>query len=119
MDISEFVPYSSHPGTVKVAAKTEVIRAARCAAFYLNREPVIDFFVIGAAANHRAMLIMAQLVEFVKEARESRKLDFDIAFVPLRFVTETLDPKTADKRLKDCVVWRLIRLPVTSNQRPV
>src|ERR1051326_2455893 len=93
--------YNSHPGTVRISGKTPPKAAACCAFSYLqNGVDPIDFQYIGGNAGQQAMKSMTILAHII----ENEMKNAQVAFRPLRFLTQTKDAITGEEKSKDCTV---------------
>jgi hypothetical protein len=104
--VDNIIPiYVPHRGTIRISGSTVPKNAGNCAiAFLQEGYEQIDFFCIGANANQQATKSMGVFSFQVRRFRPNLRVSFE----PLRFMTETTNPVTGVKKLKDCTVWRTI-----------
>ena len=106
MEKTEIETYVSHEGTIRISGSTVPKKAGKCARHFLERGITpIDFFCIGANANQQATKAMGVFSYMTKNYD-----GLEIAFQPLRFMVETIDPTSQQKELKDAIVWRCVLL---------
>jgi len=103
---ASFIPtYDPHPGTVRIKGDT-LPRYAANSAFhcFLMQMELIEFTCIGANAGQQAMKSMGLFMMMVEKERPG----YSVAFRPLRFSTQTEDPQTMERKMKDITVWRTV-----------
>lgn len=105
MDDSNEIPlYQSHLGTLRISGSTAPRKAGMCAYHYLNEGvESVEFFCIGANANHNAMKSMGIFMLAV-EAETNKQVT--ISFQPRRYRTVVVEE--GQESFKDCVVWRTV-----------
>ncbi len=103
MSQKEIQEYVSKEGTVKIAGHTQPRGAGRCAFFYLKKGFPVEFFCIGASANQQAMKSMGVFKDLVEE--DPLFKGQTVAFQPIRYSTDTVDPTNQEHKMKDAVVW--------------
>jgi stage V sporulation protein SpoVS len=110
MDKKTFAPapvYERHDGTMNICGATNPGKAAGRAFRYIHADKShhIDFFCIGANANQQAAKAMGLLKAFIEEDSDMKMTG---TFCPLHVRTETTDPTTQEKTMKDATAWRLV-----------
>ena len=112
--------YQAHAGTLRIAGCTLPRNASKCAYHYFERGIwPIDFLVIGANANQQAMKAMGSFRHRVEQDSSRRNSNngatFTVAFIPLRFHTDTESAVTHEHIEKDATVWRTVLFSDTEN----